>query len=227
VEGFYYGFLRPGLQVNDLLNLSGTIYAVNGNRIIRSSDAGLNWEDDKTGSHNGIYRNIYDGADRVYTLTDLFAGGTWIQQRDRNAAAGTDWSVDEEFLQQGFSYDIIEYGNTVYLARQDGLYMKTMITGNEEGGLTDELVQGYSLKQNYPNPFNPSTVIEYVTPSDGYVSLKVYNLLGEEVSELVNGLEKAGDHKIAFNAGRLSSGVYLYTLSAGKTTQVMKMILMK
>ncbi len=85
----------------------------------------------------------------------------------------------------------------------------------------------FDLEQNYPNPFNPSTKISYSVPKSGYVSLKVYNALGQEVAALVNGIKEAGNHKIDFNASNLNSGIYFYKLEAGDITQVKKMTLIK
>ena len=85
----------------------------------------------------------------------------------------------------------------------------------------------YGIAQNYPNPFNPSTKIFYNLPKSGNVSLKVYNVLGNEVATLVNEYKLAGTHQIDFNAGNLASGVYFYKILAGDFTQVKKMTLIK
>jgi len=87
----------------------------------------------------------------------------------------------------------------------------------------------FSITQNYPNPFNPTTTIKFQLPADKFVSLKVFNSLGEEVQTLVNGMIKTGTHEVQFNGEGLSSGVYLYILRVGEDEYVrtMKMILMK
>ncbi len=85
----------------------------------------------------------------------------------------------------------------------------------------------FSLEQNYPNPFNPVTQIEYSITDDVFVTLKVYNPLGEEVVSLVNGMVKAGSHRVTFDAAGMSSGVYYYRIEAGENTMVKKMILMR
>ena len=85
----------------------------------------------------------------------------------------------------------------------------------------------YSLEQNYPNPFNPSTTINYALPVSGNVTLKVYNLIGQEVASLVNEFQREGSYDVRFDASKLSSGVYFYSLSAGNFTQVKKMMLVK
>ena len=85
----------------------------------------------------------------------------------------------------------------------------------------------FSLQQNYPNPFNPTTLIRYAIPSDQHVALNVYNLLGQKVITLVDGLQKAGQHEVNFNAINLASGVYFYKLETGTQSSIKKMILMK
>ena len=85
----------------------------------------------------------------------------------------------------------------------------------------------YNLSQNYPNPFNPSTKINYNVGEPGLVQLKVYNVLGVEVATLVNAQQNSGNYTADFNAAKLSSGVYFYSLSVNNFTQTRKMILEK
>jgi hypothetical protein len=85
----------------------------------------------------------------------------------------------------------------------------------------------FYLGQNYPNPFNPSTVIKYSVPADGLVTLKVYDLLGKEVSTLVNDYKQAGTFDVNFDGSNLSSGVYYYQLTAGELTATKKLMLTK
>ncbi|GAB6283403.1 MAG: hypothetical protein STSR0008_21690 [Ignavibacterium sp.] len=85
----------------------------------------------------------------------------------------------------------------------------------------------YALNQNYPNPFNPSTTISYAIPNDGFVSLRIYNVLGQEIKSLVNQFQKSGNYKLMFDASNLPSGVYFYKIEANNFTQVKKMMLLK
>jgi Tol biopolymer transport system component len=85
----------------------------------------------------------------------------------------------------------------------------------------------FKLFQNYPNPFNPSTTITYQVPENSFVSIKVYDLLGKEVTSLVNEEKAAGIYDLRFDAGKLSSGFYLYTMKAGNFVETKKMLLMK
>ena len=84
-----------------------------------------------------------------------------------------------------------------------------------------------TLDQNYPNPFNPSTVITFSLPTSENVSLKVYDILGREVSTLVNKWMRAGNHTVSFNGSKLSSGMYVYRLTTGGMSLVKKMLLQK
>jgi hypothetical protein len=85
----------------------------------------------------------------------------------------------------------------------------------------------FTLEQNYPNPFNPTTRIRFTIPNSDFVTLKVYNTLGEEVAVLVNKEMNAGSYEVDFIASKLSSGIYFYTLKTSTFTRTMKMLLLK
>ena len=89
------------------------------------------------------------------------------------------------------------------------------------------LPNGYSLSQNYPNPFNPATKIKFTLPIAQLVTLKVYDVLGKEVKELVNDYKNSGVYEISFNASDLSSGVYFYRLSVNGFSEAKKMLIIK
>ncbi|MGE5497447.1 MAG: Ig-like domain-containing protein [Syntrophothermus sp.] len=103
---------------------------------------------------------------------------------------------------------------------QNDIVMPVERTGNG-------LPENYSLMQNFPNPFNPSTFISYSLPENALVTLKVFDLLGREVATLVNGQQKAGIYRVNMNAGNLTSGVYIYKISAGRYSESKKMMLVK
>ncbi len=85
----------------------------------------------------------------------------------------------------------------------------------------------FSLTQNYPNPFNPSTTIKFSLPSDQFVTLNVYNMLGQEMINLVREIKLAGEYEVIFNAFKLPSGIYTYRLQAGSYVETKKMLLLK
>lgn len=96
------------------------------------------------------------------------------------------------------------------------------IDDNRESKITD-----FKLDQNYPNPFNPTTKIEYSLPGSSFVSLKVYDVLGNEIMTLVNEQKNAGHYEINFRGNSLSSGLYIYKIQAGTFFQARKMMLLK
>jgi len=99
---------------------------------------------------------------------------------------------------------------------------------NPTTDITDsDIPSNFSLNQNYPNPFNPTTVIGFDLPVDGNVSLKVFNMMGEEVADLVNEYRSAGKHQVVFDASVNPSGVYFYRLESGSHRSIKKMLLIK
>jgi len=93
--------------------------------------------------------------------------------------------------------------------------------------LTGNIPEIYSLSQNYPNPFNPTTMIEFSIPKGGFVEIKVYDLLGREVSTLVQDPFEAGTYRVNFNSNGLASGVYFYSIVSGDFKDTKKMLLVK
>ena len=102
---------------------------------------------------------------------------------------------------------------------------------NSADGNSNELInnlpKGFTLDQNYPNPFNPTTNINYSLQNASYVTLKVFDMTGREITTLVNGRMNAGAHTVTFNASNLSSGVYIYALEANGVRLTNRMTLIK
>ncbi len=90
-----------------------------------------------------------------------------------------------------------------------------------------ELPNDFVLNQNYPNPFNPSTTISFSIPAEGMVSLKIFNLIGQQVDEIVNENLSAGNYSFMWNAKDQANGIYFYKLQAGEFVETKKMILLK
>lgn len=99
-----------------------------------------------------------------------------------------------------------------------------LITDNKSVSVTKQFILKYALpeeyimEQNFPNPFNPSTTIRYQLPFDSRITLKVYDILGNEVATLINGVQQAGYKEVVFEASTISSGVYIYRLTAENLT---------
>ena len=153
----------------------------------------------------------------------------------------TDGAVFEASFFRPYGIAASVTGDTLYVNDSGDINSSTvhpnvirMITGvhkavtspvaNEEA---DEVPAGFVLEQNYPNPFNPSTHIRFNLPQAGPVTLTVYDLFGREVATLVNGQKPAGNHEVAFDAGALASGFYVYRLHAGRFSETKVMTLLK
>lgn len=91
----------------------------------------------------------------------------------------------------------------------------------------NNITDSYFLSQNYPNPFNPTTTISYSILKNGMVIIKVFDILGTEVAELVNEVKEAGSYSVKFNASNLPSGIYFYSLNSGNFSQTKKLVLLK
>jgi len=203
--------------------------------VFKSTNAGLDWFQTSFQSTEfflgGI--NFLEGTDAGFVFGNTSQPSTqifFIKTDD----GGNSWS-EPEFI---FSFpDYIVFGskilddNNVYLSGGDysfqGLILKT-----SDAALpveSDELKQPveYSLEQNYPNPFNPATTITFQIPETGIVTLKVYDVLGNEVATLVSKEKPAGNYEIEFDGTNLPSGIYFYQLRAGSFVQTKKMVLMK
>ncbi|MBT8381239.1 MAG: T9SS type A sorting domain-containing protein, partial [Ignavibacteria bacterium] len=111
------------------------------------------------------------------------------------------------------------YGRSMYKIDLDS------VSGVENEGIS--IADNFVLEQNYPNPFNPTTTIEYTISNSQFVSLKVYDVLGNEITTLVNEVKSTGTYEVTFKADGLPSGTYFYQLKAGPFSETKKMILIK
>ena len=113
------------------------------------------------------------------------------------------------------------YSNGISVYKEGGVILTSV---NDK---PQYLPDGFKLEQNYPNPFNPTTKISYSIPSQGMVSLIVYDILGNEIAVIVKGIKPAGSYEVEFNGGNLSSGIYFCRMQAGDFVSTRKLVLMK
>jgi len=141
-------------------------------------------------------------------------------------------STDTNYNATGLTNDTVYYwriraqGTNLYSKWTNGNTFDTKITGifsNQDNSLPDK----FELFQNYPNPFNPATEIKYSLTKSGFVTLKIYDLLGNIITTLVNEGKGAGYHSVRFNAANLSSGAYIYQISVDGLTMRKKMLFLK
>lgn len=175
---------------------------------------------------------------------------TWVTQAEVNNAGFNvlrktpvdnsfvliaNYSTDKALRGLGTSQSGRTYSFTDLKLKGIGLYSYKLQSVSTNGITTDintinvtvQIPKNYSLYQNYPNPFNPSTTIAYDLPSDGFVLLKVYDILGKEVQTLVNEQTSAGSYQVIFDGTRFSTGMYFYRIQSGNFTLVKEMLLMK
>ena len=182
----------------------------------------ITWEDQRSGTNYDIYAQRIDASG----LVQWAANGVAI-------STATYDQIFPTLVSDGSSGAIITWQDyRVAYPDSVDIYAQQVNANGNLGIIIgiDELpilIRDFVLQQNYPNPFNPATTIKYQLGNDGFVSLKVFNALGEEVAELVNQFQKAGSYDLTFQAENLPSGIYVYQLTSGSYVESKKMIMMK
>jgi hypothetical protein len=193
-----------------------------GGTILRTTNGGENWIKQSSGTLQNLYTVCFSDANNgtlvgaIGTILHTTNGGeNWVSQ-----PGGTTYNIN------GVSFTDANTGTAV------GSYGIILRTTN--GGLTfveeellNQMPSKFLLSQNYPNPFNPVTKIKYTVPQLSIVTIKVFDILGNEIEVLINEEKPAGIYEIKWNAANLSSGVYLYQLRAGNFIKTNKMILLR
>ncbi len=149
---------------------------------------------------------------------------------NRSTNGGQSWNIDynNNFDSRNFGIHFIN-NNTGWIAGSNGLIAKyfnpqSNISVSANAGLPED----FTLGQNYPNPFNPATSIDFGITYWGFITLKIFDVLGNEVAVLMNENKTAGNYRVNFDGSNLSSGVYFYTLSVnGNTADTKRMVLLK
>ena len=136
-------------------------------------------------------------------------------------------AVAVQFAQGQWQQTNGPFGGSVYALTGLGVWKRALTTGVGAEGAAAGIPLAFSLEQNYPNLFNPSTTIAFAIPRAGRVSLRIFNVLGEEAVRLVDGVLEAGPHTVAWNAVSHASGVYFCALKSGSESRTMKMILLQ
>lgn len=203
---------------------TGTLFAgTYGDGLYTSDDNGQSWTKVAGVSAQYIYDITLDAEDNVYISTLL--GGIYTSNDGGLSFnnAGMGGFGTSSVLAIGSSES-----NSVYVGTSDGsIYRKTTGDGVTSVGNEEDIPKEFRLDQNYPNPFNPTTTIQFAVPKAGEYKVVVYNILGEQVAELLNTQLQPGVHKVEFGGARLASGIYIYQLIGNEVNFTKKMILMK
>ncbi len=210
--------------VVNVLTVSGTnIFAgTDGAGIYLSTNNGTTWTQIDSGLTDTYVNAI------VVSGTNLFAGtnsgGVFLSTN-----SGTSWTAINTGLTNTYVNALAVFHANLFAGTNgSGAWrrpLSQMITSVER--FSTNSPTHFSLDQNYPNPFNPTTAISYQLSANSFVSLKVYDILGREVTTLVNEKQSAGSYQVTFDASRLASGVYFYRLTAGSFVSVKKLVLLK
>ena len=201
-------------------NLNGVTGFSDGS-IMKTSDGGSHWFILTSQTESPISGAVWVRGTHLVWVTDL---ATPFFSRN----AGLYWSVQSSYLFDG-SINHIAFSDTTtgWMVTSYGEILRYRSLIPTIVKPLSRLPLSYRLFQNYPNPFNPTTNFEFQIPISGLVSLKVYDILGRELADLLNEMKPAGIYKIAWNASSLSSGIYFYRLQVSSMNITKRMILIK
>jgi len=158
----------------------------------------------------------WNSGNNIFLLTDI--GTRWTSVSDGISTT----SVTSVYM-------LTTVGNDLFAGTDDGVWRRPLSQMVPTGVKDDAplLPKEFALEQNYPNPFNPTTSIRFALPKSSYVTLKTFNLLGQEVAALVNQELPAGYHEVTWDACKMPSGMYFYRLQTKEFTQTRKLLLLK
>lgn len=200
-----------------------TAFIVGPNIIFKTTDRGNTWN----------YTTIPDmGEDSVFVSISFYdeslgyiceSGGVIYKTTD----GGNTWEKDITYKDKYVIFTS-QFNNKgeLFFGTSNGNIVKWKSSSVDVED-NDVKINSYSLEQNYPNPFNPATTISFKIAEQGFVILKVYDILGREAATVINEELPAGSHSVNFNASELTSGIYFYTLKSGNFSSTQKMVLIK
>lgn len=217
---------RPTPNSDDLYDITTISNSYNlyisteAGNVIKTTNLGTSWDTYNTGVTTPLYTidqigtELWTAGAKGNVRYSSNNGGNWTGQN-----TGTSFTLRSIFMIDNLNGWVVG-DNGVILATDNGGWVGVQ-------NISSEIPDGFSLQQNYPNPFNPSTKIKFAIPVSSFVKLAVYDMLGREVSSLVNEQLNAGTYEYEFEAAGLNSGIYFYKISTESFSDVKKMILIK
>ena len=191
-------------------------------------------EIDNEGELNILY---YDDRNTTSDSTDVFlsrstdGGNTWVEYSIKNSRFKPKPILGGSSTYQGDHIALLSSGDNLHafwMADYSGIYQvwlatidKNVLSVNDD---VDNPVNSYNLFQNYPNPFNPGTTFKYSIPTQSNVTIKVYDIIGNEIETLINEEKSAGTYELNWSADQITSGIYFYRLQAGSYIETKKMV---
>jgi len=221
-------------QSSGISNYLFSIYFVDSNTgwiagsdgiLLKTIDGGSTWITQSSGT-NAWLRSIYFKDNNTgWTVGN---DGIILMTED----GGDIWSGCRSFTNNTLNSVMFADDTTGWVVGETGTVLKMTLAEfftdiEDDPFLQSPIPQEIALSQNYPNPFNPTTTIEFSIPKAEHVTLKIYNLLGQQVLTLVSDKLTPGEYKYTWDASHLASGVYVYKLEAGNFSNTKKLILLK
>jgi photosystem II stability/assembly factor-like uncharacterized protein len=212
-----YGNLYSVFFVN---TTNGYVGGWNGTLLV-TNNAGESWI-----ARNYGYKTISSifatDTSTIYGVTDAFSTGEIYRTSDN----GNTWTIQFNHSQPFQAIYFLDK-QTGFAVGDSGYIFKTTTGGTTSINVRSSVISEYRLDQNYPNPFNPTTTIRYSLPKSTNVKLVIYDLLGREITTLVNEEQSAGWKEVEWNAKDVSSGIYFYKIQAGSFVETKKMMILK
>jgi hypothetical protein len=205
----YQGYIGPLMYRDNFLYL-GSIYG---------SYLGGDWNISNLPGYIGI----------IYYGNNIFISSSRYDGTLRSRDGGASWSLINYGLPADDITGPIAMTDDYLLlpTREHGIWRRPISDFVTSVPPSVSVPRKFQLLPNFPNPFNPTTTISYALPHSGFVSLSVFNILGQQIALLVNGLQQVGYHDVTFNSDGLTSGIYFYRIQAGEFVQIRKMLLIR
>ncbi|MFH1042242.1 MAG: T9SS type A sorting domain-containing protein [bacterium] len=228
---FAWNSLNEGIPLNTMVNSilvhNSIVYIGTNTGLYRYSTDEECWIKVQLELSGGIIKKMAADNQQLYVVVERGVDGEMLLIVDTGTFV---WNRVALPYEVSVINDLSVINSELYLCCPIGL-MKipinqitfTLIENEQE----NKIICKYTLNQNYPNPFNPSTTFSFSLPEKEFVTLKIYDVLGKEITTLVNEELNAGSYKNDWNATNLSSGIYFYRLQAGKFSETKKLMLVK
>ncbi len=197
--------------------------------LLKTTDGGIHWTNKTPNLQYGPgYIKFFDAQNGIAVGQGRSGSLAMLNTTD----GGENWSIQLTTFPQGVTGNGLNGGffidkKTGWAVGNNGLILKYNSTTDINEKNLNIIPNNFTLDQNFPNPFNPTTTINYAVPKASKVTIKVYDVLGNEVASLVNEEKNAGSYSINFSAAKLSSGTYFYRMTAGSFAETKKLILLK
>jgi hypothetical protein len=193
-----------------------------GGGVFLSTNSGASWSAVDSGLTNGDVASFAVSGGNLFCGT--LGGGVFLSSN-----SGANWIAVNTDMTAANVYSLAISGTNIFAGTDGtGVFrrpLSELITSAQSS--SSQIPVAFKLQQNYPNPFNPSTIIQYGLPRRSYVTLTVYNALGQQVAILQDGEQEAGYHEVKLDGSNLASGVYFYRLQAGDFVQAKKLLLLR